>query len=424
MAVVYINPSAASNGSGVSLVDPKNTWSGLTWTAGNEYLQVESTTAIGTIAPSASGTAGARIKIGVCAAQTGEIVHRLGAARLVQSGNQWGIDLGSAGSRNYFDISSLAVVGDPAASGSAIYGRGGTETTVRSNTIRLCSVSHANGIGVDLRGDGWIVEDSSIFSCLNDGLFMQGMNFGIRRNRLTDNDRALNVGDAIQISTAASVGASEILENYIEHPTASVKQGIIAAGASGTLLIARNRIIGGGASAIAPQVPGCIVAANHITECVKGVNVLANNVRVIANLMLDGDAGVVFSTNTTGAVVYANTIASMVLRGIYNLSGVGSASWTARNNLIVSCATGHLVQSTSTATHGNNAYWQCATDTSGGAADGANVTSDPQTTGYRPRPGSLLLTGGADLGHVRDIEGKQGRRFIGAYCAAALRVPV
>lgn len=41
--------------------------------------------------------------------------------------------------------------------------------------------------------------------------------------------------------------------------------------------------------------------------------------------------------------------------------------------------------------------------------------------GYKPAPGSPLLNGGADLGWVRDFDGKQGRKYIGAFAGARLR---
>lgn len=69
MAIIYVDPSAAVNGNG-SYEAPFNTWVGMTWAAGNAYLQKAGTqfvTAVGSagrIAPSASGTSAARILIG------------------------------------------------------------------------------------------------------------------------------------------------------------------------------------------------------------------------------------------------------------------------------------------------------------------------------------------------------------------------
>lgn len=60
MAKIYIDPSSATNGAG-TIGDPKNTWSGLTWTAGNTYAQKCGTTFVGSVTVGASGTAGNEI---------------------------------------------------------------------------------------------------------------------------------------------------------------------------------------------------------------------------------------------------------------------------------------------------------------------------------------------------------------------------
>jgi hypothetical protein len=39
----------------------------------------------------------------------------------------------------------------------------------------------------------------------------------------------------------------------------------------------------------------------------------------------------------------------------------------------------------------------------------------------RPEPGSPLLTGGTDIGYIRDARNAQVRGHVGAYGAAALR---
>jgi hypothetical protein len=50
-----------------------------------------------------------------------------------------------------------------------------------------------------------------------------------------------------------------------------------------------------------------------------------------------------------------------------------------------------------------------------------NTAADPLLAGYRPKPGSPLIDGGASIGYGRDIEGKQGKGYIGAYCAAKMK---
>lgn len=50
-----------------------------------------------------------------------------------------------------------------------------------------------------------------------------------------------------------------------------------------------------------------------------------------------------------------------------------------------------------------------------------NIALTGANEDYRPTTGSPLLTGGTDLGYIRDRDGRQSRRYIGAYGAAALR---
>lgn len=68
MANIYIDPSQPVNGTG-TIENPFNTWVGITWVAGNSYLQKAGTTfttaigSAGRIAPSTSGTINNRILI-------------------------------------------------------------------------------------------------------------------------------------------------------------------------------------------------------------------------------------------------------------------------------------------------------------------------------------------------------------------------
>jgi hypothetical protein len=60
---VYVNPAAKASGTG-SITNPLNTWSGVTFTPGNTYLQMAGTTAKGRLMVTGSGTSASPIKIG------------------------------------------------------------------------------------------------------------------------------------------------------------------------------------------------------------------------------------------------------------------------------------------------------------------------------------------------------------------------
>jgi hypothetical protein len=428
MAVVYINPTAPVNGSGGSLVDPRNTWPTTGWTAGNQYVQLAGTTFTGVVAPNASGTAGAgRILIGTCD-QSGAIVLD-GSARAILSGgaDQDAIDLGRSGTRNFFDVASLDLRGGTGTSRSAVYGLGGTETTLRSNTISNCLITAQAGAGVNARGDVWSVSNCVLANCLIDGVIIAGSNLLIEQNTIYNNDMQLVNGDGIQVATAASVGVCVIRKNNISHPLASPKQGIIFQGASGTALIEGNTITGGGQSAIAVGLPGGIARRNRVFGFINAFSILSPNVRIESNLAVGGESGVIFTVDeATGALIYGNTFGDLTANGIYNVVAADLATWTARNNLFFNALRGIDIASAAATVQSHNAFWQCSTNIRGGVSGGNDITADPLLTDtYRPKPGSPLLGAGTHLGYTRDIERKQRPNppSIGAYDVATLRTP-
>lgn len=114
--------------------------------------------------------------------------------------------------------------------------------------------------------------------------------------------------------------------------------------------------------------------------------------------------------------------------GIY-LDGIAGDTANIKNNLLVSISgqsAGISLNTLLTTATDSNAFWGVTgqVKTLGGVArpDATNsITDDPMVTASgRPMPGSPLLPGGADLGYIRDIEGKQSRNHIGAFGAATL----
>lgn len=87
-----------------------------------------------------------------------------------------------------------------------------------------------------------------------------------------------------------------------------------------------------------------------------------------------------------------------------------------RNSLVMGCAvTG---TNDASALISNMSYWNNAAGSNLGAAP--STTNPMVSASYKPLPGSPLLTGGVDLGPVRDFNRRQGRKFVGAYTAAKL----
>ena len=429
MATIYIDPTVAGTGTG-TLGDPFQSWASVTWTAGNVYLQKLGTEFSGTIAPSGSGTAGARIVIGAYDQTTGAQVY-VGGIRPVVFGTADldAVNLGRTGSRSYFDIVNMSLAGGTGSSVAGIHGLGATETTARYNNVINCRVTAQNGSGINARGVGWQVINSELVNCQIDGVIIAGSDLLIERCTITGNDVGLVNGDGIQILAAGSCGVSVIRKNYIEQSLSSPKQGIIFQAASGSALIEDNEIHGGGQNAIAMQVPGGIVRRNKIYNATNGISVLVADVLVSANYVSESETGVIFTvSDATGALIYGNTFANISSRGVYNVSAASGATATIKNNAFVSCA-GHgvLAQAGADLTYGHNAYFLCGTDNSGGTSLGNNVTTNPLlTSDYKPTQSSPLVAAGTHLGYRRDIEGKQRQNppCIGAYDAAPMRTPL
>lgn len=131
---------------------------------------------------------------------------------------------------------------------------------------------------------------------------------------------------------------------------------------------------------------------------IPGVALDANDCILTNNTIVGGNVQVATAAARTGAILRNNVSAN---GGTFYSRGSGGASETASNN----------------------AFQGTGVQYAGGASSaGGDITSGLLLdANYTPLRGSPLLTSGFDLGYLRDLEGKQGRKFIGAYAAARLR---
>lgn len=431
MAVVYINPTAATNGSGASLVDPKNTYTGLTWTAGNEYLQVEGTTHVGTANPNTSGVSGNPITIGVCAAQTGERVYTKGSATIQGAAGEHGVNLGT---RSYIEIDGLRCIADSGSARNGINGLAADALTAHFITLRRVvaeSPVSSTGNGVQLRGAGDVIEDCVFENCQQDGAFLTVSDFAMRRTLVQNVDLARTAGDCVQFTGTHNYG-SVVLEDVFlyGHTDSPFKQCLITGEGSGSF-VWRRGVAHGMVTGVLLAIPGAIVEGVRVwggTQ--RGFTLAGANQKVRSCLVFDTPRGVSVTGAFTGAEIDNATIIASS-RGITALDD--AATFTARNSFIdaplayqgvaastisgVSNAFGQACQwEKGGTTYASLGEWQAASST-----DAASAVVDPMLTdAYMPRPGSPLLTQGADLGYIRDIRGFQSRKHIGAYGRATM----
>lgn len=111
MSTIYIDPNVVGPGTG-TFGDPYKTWASTgNLIAGNDYLQKEGTTFVGSIGPTGTGgTAFARINIGVYDAATGlQITNKIGAAKVDATGLSFGMNITLA--RPYITVNGFEVFG-------------------------------------------------------------------------------------------------------------------------------------------------------------------------------------------------------------------------------------------------------------------------------------------------------------------------
>lgn len=258
-----------------------------------------------------------------------------------------------------------------------------------------------------------------------------------------------NHGDCIIVPVACT--RIEILRNKLDHSNKDSKHCFNqSTSTSGTILVDDNDMFG----PLGTAVTQCKMVYTDAPAVITRNRIYTGGMAV--------DAGVGSALRHNGITVSGSgrggTSAGDLERGIVALRGASSAaenntvafepgvtviagisysegtpsSGQLRNNAIVALngATirAGIKRSTSGVTENYNFLPASATnavvdESALPLTQGANSsTADPMVSSdARPRIGSPLLTGGFDLGYLRDIRQHQAKRYIGAYAAAALR---
>lgn len=389
---IFVNPTASTNGSG-SLVSPKNTWAGLTWTAGETYLQVEGTTYAGTIAPSSGGSSVAPITIGVCEAQTGNRVAGLGLAKIDATGQNYGVFLSS--SVQYVNVCSLEIVG------ASVYGAVKDTASQSPSAEANCSferlyvhdiLNPGNTVkGIIVYGSGNRVLDNLVEDIGSGGIYATADGVVVSGNRIRRSmlDLAVFSGDCIHL---VNCDAPMVEYNSCDHTQISAKAAIIhdGGGVGGVFRfnvcrMARYET----ANAQPPKCmnitsDGCDVYGNLVEEGEYGLWLQGEGNRAYANVITTSSPLSVAAAAIVGVSnrLYHNAIVGRgVGRGISN----SSASYTSVeivNNIVVGFAVGITYPNSGTLEAGNILYG-CDTnftDTGGTTKPGAasDVFATPQ----------------------------------------------
>jgi hypothetical protein len=462
MATIIVNPTAASNGSG-TLIDPKNTWAGMTWTAGNTYLQVAGTVFSGAqIQITTGGTSEAtRVTMGVCEAQTGaRITDGSSRARIA-----WGsaaIPLRTGASTAYVTIDGYEVFGSPSdsfASPCGIYF--GSAAAAHADFFRLlnCYVHDVptttggtNGNAIQGFGADAVIRGCLVENAPDDGIWVSGPRALIEHNvvrRIALSGRV--AGDCLQMfgDTTFGIEGGVVRWNDFDHSNSTVKQAVIIQGRNsmpGGFLIYGNRMshvpgLGSG-NTLLVGIANAAVFGNEVIGGTFGIiadtataNYLATNARIMGNLVRGPAYGINIGSVSPGAgKIYNNTVLDCTTAGIYVDN---DPTVDVRNNIVQGCVVGAALEFGSTENY--NCFWNNGTNrtsTGGGAAVlGANsIQVDPRLDAlYRLRLGSPCIGAGTYIAGAKHMGGASmnpsapdmgAYRYREALRTARLRVPV
>lgn len=470
MTDIYIDPSSATNGSG-TIGDPKNTWAGLTWAAGNRYMQKRGTTFVsaagsgGRIAPSASGTAAARIVLGAY----GDAAAPL---PIIQSNADTGINLDQ---RSFITVEQLDIIGSTI---SGIGGGGAAGSPMAGVIVRRNRVRNAGNMGMSFQTQldrqatvGLVVIENEIIAPGYHGIHIMGEHVGtlVKGNRISGGGllipghgitviphRATSTPTWTLVSGSiystpigaqsykttvseiygvryAATGVS-LLRNTATPTTPAngefgfaggllyINVGGVPSGqitfsyTSVRATVCDNEVRDYG-SATDSESKGiqlddlasdCEIARNQIINPrAEGIacNMGQRN-RIVANLVVNPrDQGIRADINgARDNLVYHNT----VVAGADTQSGMAAIQLglgnTAKNNLMVGFSVG-INGASAACIAANNAYWQCGAQSSGTLTDqGGNVTANPGVDyRYEPAASSPLVGAGQVLGCPRDV---------------------
>ncbi len=243
-ATTYIDPSCTNNGDGTvgtpcaasgGAAGPLNAWAAtVTGAADDQFLQKKGTTWLARIVINSSGTAGHPIIFGAYGTGAKPII------RSEENAANGTIQIGT--DKHDITIDGLEIHGQLNVSGiqsNAIRNNttAGSGSVVVNITVQNCTIGHIfqyDGLddddGVDIRGQGIIVQDNTFLDIANDAmnLVSDGAvgDVIIRRNTCSTVGQSGTNGDCYQVSGTSTKMLIE--HNYCDHSDKDVKQCIVS----------------------------------------------------------------------------------------------------------------------------------------------------------------------------------------------------
>ena len=457
MATIFINPNSATNGVG-SLIDPKNVWptSGA-FVPGNTYLQMEGTTAVGTVTCNVDSSAAPPMVFGTYEPLTGR--------QLTGTSRRAAIN-GNGGDRGLFlqEAAKNIIVDSLEVHNAKLRGihkdtTGQSVSLYAGVTIRNCDVHDVRFAdqatptqAINMCGSGNVIEDCVIHDLDRSGIIPVATGIVIRRNKI------YNVGqywlvDCIQLIDCVD---ALVYDNDLSKTTNNDKACIMIQAGSGNRIIANKIYVygdgvindgGGGIVGINAQGANSLIAANDVVHhggiaiAVSGTGdgsmVRGNRITELRAAAQAGMSCIGISISRPNVTARHNTIyapnrlpgaAAGDMRG-FSMSSGASAGIKVDHNAVIGWRYGLLRfgANGSYTTYGRNAFWQCDSNIvdvsfNSQAAGPNDIASDPKLAGsLRPYIDSPLFTSGDPTLWARDGDDKIVNATIGAYGLGRVR---
>ena len=432
MAAIYVDPTAATNGSG-TIGSPRNIWP--TGIGAGDIIYLKRGTRL---------TVSAQISMG---AGSNNLVTSYGDAGLPRpiitstATTQGLISVNVAGVTTFKDLHFDQCLNMGANGG--VIATGAVAAARHANlSIQDCKFS-GTGVNAILLNGTTTANVSSTFECLRceftdigaDCVFGGALDYVFAYNTCKKISTRSTNGDGVGFINA-DPDRVWIHHNYIDHSDVDCKQCIIVdttTPGTGVCIIEDNILIGYGNKSTTP-VLHTVIISDPVTTIRRNViytfgltcGIKWAGDRITDNLFLVGNcSGQVTSITADGVCrnntyIALNTLADTRAAIVMGTGATSAASIV--NNLFVGMPRG--IQSNIVGvnpTVSNNAYWLVTTPRTGSAGDfteATEVTANPQLTlYYRPKETSPLVGAGIFLGYHRDLDGttRQNPPSIGAY---------
>jgi hypothetical protein len=414
-ANVYIDPTNTAANQNGSIDNPYNSWTKVTFTSGNNYLQKNGTTY--NTSTSISVNSKSNIVIGSYGSGS--------PAKIVGTGTG-GYIVNIASSSN-ITVKDLEILSTGTWT-SCIYISG---TNSSNNLIENCNVHGTEwGIRVITASAGNRIMNSTIHDTGDDGIYIKDVSsievgssniYDVNMKYLVNPDQAYSAGDGIQISSTNNLNFN-IHDNTIDHSSMGNKFCIIVYGVNYTGILENNTLIGNGPLVTSgvylhPTTNTVTVRYNTIKNANYGIYSYANLLDAYYN---------VFSSNKSGISVQSGYTLNARNNVFYNntTTAVGSSSSTnvtLKNNIFNITSGAKAINTSGTVTSNNNIFNQEQSSFINGYStlnawknasgnDAASLVGNPSFVSagsgdFHVQPASLVINKGCNVNLSQDLFG-------------------